>query len=64
VNKFLEADKERIFPTHAIIIDTVKKLQNQNLNELYKQLLPRLIYNRNLFFEYAKHQQSNALPEL
>jgi len=62
IEKLFDLKKSTLFPTHSTIINIIKKLKNENLDELYKQLLPRLIYNRNLFFDYAKHQQSITTP--
>lgn len=63
IDKLSDLKRSTPFPSHLVIVNIIKKLQNENLDELYKQLLPRLIYNRNLFFEYAKHQQSNTISE-
>jgi hypothetical protein len=63
IDKLSDVTRSAPFPTHSTIVDTIRKLQNENLNQLYKQLLPRLLYNRNLFFKYAKHQQSNLLSK-
>jgi hypothetical protein len=41
------------FKNHAIICQVVRDLCHSDLAELYKKILPRLIYNRNLFYEYA-----------
>lgn len=41
-----------------IIIDVIKHLSTQNLSKLYVDMLPRLIYNKNRFHEFAnEHQQ-------
>jgi hypothetical protein len=63
IDKLSDSTRSSTFPTHSTIVDIIKKLQNENLNEIYKQLLPRLIHNRNLFFEYAKRQQNNTMSE-
>lgn len=45
------------FKNHAIICDVVKELCGTNLQTLYTSLIPRLIYNQNLFYEHARNQQ-------
>jgi len=47
------------FRNHEIICEVIKELSKTNLEELYKKLLPRLIYNQNLFYKHANNQKNN-----
>lgn len=42
---------------HNCIIDVVKYLTTQSLKELYQQMLPDLIHNRNHFAEFSQQQK-------
>jgi hypothetical protein len=42
------------------IVENLKWLQTQNLSELYQSIRPRLLANRQRFFEYAKEQETVA----
>ena len=44
------------FYTHPYIIQSLLDLRDKNLIELYNQIKPRLLYNRELFYEYASNQ--------
>jgi hypothetical protein len=44
------------FNNHRCIIETLINFKNKNLIELYNQIKPRLLYNRELFYEYARNQ--------
>jgi len=46
------------FKNHQLICQVVQELCHADLELLYKKLLPRLVHNRNLFYEYAKNQQN------
>jgi hypothetical protein len=52
------------FNNHKHIIESLRALKEKNINELYHQLKPRLIYNQNLFYEYASIQSINFKFEL
>jgi len=45
------------FRNHQLITNMLKQFKDQNLTDIYTQLLPRLQRNRDFFFQYAKHQQ-------
>jgi hypothetical protein len=45
------------FNNHGFIIECLKDLSRTNLHELYTCLLPRLINNQKLFYEYANNQR-------
>lgn len=45
------------FKNHELICQTVVNFQNTNLHKLYHDIKPRLIYNKNLFYEYARNQK-------
>ena len=47
------------FDNHRCIIETLINFKNKNLIELYNQIKPRLLYNRELFYEYASNQSIN-----
>lgn len=44
------------FRSHAHIIQSLLNLKDCNLQDLYHQLKPRLLHNRELFYEYASNQ--------
>lgn len=46
------------FRNHPLIVDCVKQLVRQDLDKLYISLLPRLLKNRELFYEYANEQKN------
>jgi hypothetical protein len=47
------------FQNQKIIIDCIKNLLHEDLTKLYKKLLPRLLFNQKLFYEYANNQKYN-----
>ena len=47
-----------------IIAATIAQYKNVNLANLYNSILPRLLHNRNRFFEYSKNQLNNVQGEL
>lgn len=47
------------FKNHELIIDCIKSLLDADLNKLYKQLLPRLTKNQQIFYDHAKNQRYN-----
>jgi hypothetical protein len=51
-----EIDNDYEFSNHHLICDCLKKYKNQNLLEIYNKIKPRLLYNQNLFYEYARNQ--------
>lgn len=63
---FLVADLEKEdngggwkFDNHNYIIESLLKFKDKNLTELYYQIEPRLLHNRNLFYEYVSSQTLN-----
>ena len=49
------------FKNHSAIIDSVKDLIGQDLNKLYASLLPRLLNNQKIFYEYTKNQPDHFM---
>jgi hypothetical protein len=47
------------FYSHPFIVQSLLKLKDSNLLDLYHHLKPRLLYNRELFYEYASNQTIN-----
>lgn len=47
------------FKNHKIIVDCIKELFDKNLDSLYNDLLPRLVNNQKLFYDYAQNQRYN-----
>jgi hypothetical protein len=47
------------FNNHRLIIDCIKKLLDKDLEKLYNMILPRLLSNQKLFYEYANNQTVN-----
>jgi hypothetical protein len=48
------------FDNHKYIIESLNGFKDRNLIDLYNQIRPRLIYNQNLFYEYARNQSFNC----
>lgn len=44
------------FTNHSYIVESLLDLGDRNLLDIYNQIKPRLIYNRNLFYEHASNQ--------
>lgn len=44
------------FYTHDYIVQSLLTFSDKNLLDLYHQIKPRLLYNRELFYEYASNQ--------
>jgi hypothetical protein len=61
-NHVWPVDVEHVHEDHlqSAIVDLVKGLSQQNLVELYCQLLPDLQYNRDRFFEFAREQKNHV----
>jgi hypothetical protein len=47
------------FENHKHIVESLTSFKNNNLLELHHQLKPRLLYNQQLFYEYASNQSIN-----
>jgi hypothetical protein len=45
------------FKNHELICQTVANYKQTDLLQLYHYLKPRLLYNQNLFYEYARNQK-------
>lgn len=61
-NHVWPVDVEQVHEDHvqSAIVELVKYLSQQNLAELYQQLLPDLQYNRARFFEFAREQKQRV----
>ena len=38
---------------HRLIIETIKQLQKENLEKIYQEIYPRLLFNKHQFTQYA-----------
>jgi len=47
------------FAIHSTICDCLVYYRQQDLMTIYNQIKPRLLYNQNLFYEYARNQRIN-----
>lgn len=47
------------FGTHKHIIESLNNFKDKNLLDIYDQIRPRLMYNQDLFYEYARNQSIN-----
>jgi hypothetical protein len=52
----VDIDSATELDTHDKIAEVIKWLGNQDLTQLYQQLLPDLIYNRKRFDEFSNEQ--------
>jgi hypothetical protein len=57
-NKYFPVDLE-VHETcvHDSIIEVLRYLETQNLQDLYNQMMPDLLYNKNRFYEFADEQE-------
>jgi hypothetical protein len=47
------------FSNHKHIVESLDIFKDSNLIDIYNQVRPRLLYNQNLFYEYARNQSIN-----
>jgi hypothetical protein len=52
------------FDNHKHILESLEQLKDKNLLDIYNKLLPRLLSNQKLFYEYATNQSINFQFEL
>jgi len=58
----IDPNADAVYPVtevHDYIINNLTWLQTQDLNTLYQRLKPRLIKNRQRFFEFASEQEQS-----